>query len=120
MESEEKTYLTDLKKDLSDYVELRTDVWRLHAYEKLARFSSATASVLLLLFLLLFFLLFLFIAIGFYLSTYLGGYAAGFGVVSLFYVVLLGTFLVFRKKIFDQYLTNKIIASLTDDDEEIQ
>ena len=120
MEPSERPFLTDLKKDVADYVELRLTVWRLQAIEKAARVSSAASFVLLQMFLLLFFLLFLFVAIGFYLSTKFGSYAIGFGAVSLFYLVLMLVFMTLRKKLFETYLTDKIVEALSDDKEEIQ
>jgi hypothetical protein len=120
MESSERPFLTDLKKDVADYVELRLNIWRLHAIEKAARVSSAASFVLLQMFLLLFFLLFLFMAIGFYLSSKFGSYALGFGAVSLFYLALMLVFMALRKKIFETYLTDKIVEALSDDKEEIQ
>ena len=119
METRDKPYLTDVKKELSEYLELRLEVLKLSAYEKTARVSSSTASVLVLIFLGLFFLLFLFVTLGFYLAKVTGSYTTGFGIISVFYFVLLLVFVAIRKKVFEKFLANKIVEALTEDEEAV-
>jgi hypothetical protein len=116
MDSPEKITLTEIKKQFADYLELRLEVIKLFTYEKTARIGSGLASALVLIFLSLFFLLFLFVTLGFYFSSLTGSYTIGFGIITGFYLILLLVFIALRKKVFEKFLSNKIIENLTDDD----
>jgi hypothetical protein len=119
LESSGKTFFADLKNDIAEYVELRLEAIKFSAYEKTAKMSAGAASVLVGVYLFLFFQFFLFVSLSFYLASVTGSNALGFGLVSLFYFVLLLFFLVFRKKIFGKFITNKIVRELTDDEETV-
>ena len=96
MDPREKSYLTDIRKELAEYLDIRLEVIKLKTFEKTSVIASSLASGLILVFLLLFFTLFLFITLGFYFSSLMGIYTAGFGIITGFYLVLLLIFLAIR------------------------
>src|SRR6187455_755963 len=119
MDPREKSYLTDIRKELAEYLDIRLEVIKLKTFEKTSTIASSLVSGLILVFLLLFFTLFLFVTLGFYFSSLLGSYTSGFGIITGFYLALVLIFLAVRKKVFEKFLTNKIVEALTDDEETI-
>lgn len=113
-----KSYITEMRKELHEYVNLRIEVLKLTIYEKSAKVTAAMASALVIAFLVLFLLLFVFLAASNWFGQMLDNTAAGYGLVALFYLVLLFIFLMVRKKYFEQPIIDKMIDVLIEDDDE--
>jgi lipopolysaccharide export LptBFGC system permease protein LptF len=116
------SYAKELKKDISEYVDLRVEHTKLQAYEKIAKLTSAATSYLLIGLFSFFAFLFLSFTLAFYLGNITGSTTMGFGIVSIIYLVILISIFIFRKKYFENAITNKIIGVLmeeeNDEDEE--
>jgi lipopolysaccharide export LptBFGC system permease protein LptF len=110
------SYAKDLKKDISEYVDLKVEHTKLLAYEKIAKLISASTSYLLIGLFSFFAFLFLSFTVAFYLGNITGSTAMGFGIVTIIYLVILLAILIFRKKYFENGMTNKIIGVLMEED----
>jgi lipopolysaccharide export LptBFGC system permease protein LptF len=110
------SYAKELKKDISEYVDLKVEHTKLLAYEKIAKLISASTSYLLIGLFSFFAFLFLSFTVAFYLGNITGSTAMGFGIVTIIYVVILLAILIFRKKYFENGMTNKIIGVLMEED----
>lgn len=115
MEPTTKTFLTELKEQLIEYVEIRQALTKLTIYEKVSLITAALSWTLVLLFLASFTFLFLFIALGLFLGTVLNSSALGFALVAGFYLVLIAIGVILRKKI-QRFIVTKMIILLTQND----
>lgn len=115
---DQKPFLTDLKEDLTEYLDLRMQFIKLSAFEKISKLSSALVSVIIILFFSLFGTLFIFITIAIYLGQLTDNRALGFAIVSAFFVVMLLLYFAFGKNTLERKITNKIVDVLVNDDEE--
>ncbi|HQF28604.1 MAG TPA: phage holin family protein, partial [Bacteroidia bacterium] len=109
-------FAKELKKDISEYVDLKVEHTKLLAYEKIAKLISASTSYLLIGLFSFFAFLFLSFTVAFYLGNITGSTAMGFGIVTIIYLVILLAILIFRKKYFENGMTNKIIGVLMEED----
>ena len=110
------SFAKELKKDISEYVDLKVEHTKLLAYEKIAKLISASTSYLLIGLFSFFAFLFLSFTVAFYLGNITGSTAMGFGIVTIIYVIILLAILIFRKKYFENGMTNKIIGVLMEED----
>jgi lipopolysaccharide export LptBFGC system permease protein LptF len=110
------SFAKELKKDISEYVDLKVEHTKLLAYEKIAKLISASTSYLLIGLFSFFAFLFLSFTVAFYLGNITGSTAMGFGIVTIIYLVILLAILIFRKKYFENGMTNKIIGVLMEED----
>lgn len=115
MEPTTKTFLTELKEQLIEYVEIRQTLTKLTIYEKVSLITATLSWSLVLLFLASFTFLFLFIALGLFLGTLLNSSALGFTLVAGFYLVLIVIGVILRKKI-QRFIVTKMIILLTQND----
>ncbi len=106
-----------LKSLLIEYFELRLEHTKLSVFQLLSIAGVSLISAFILILLVFFFLFFLFIALGFYLGTVFNNTFIGFGIIAGFYLLLILLFLFIRKKQIERPLMNKIIESLTSQDE---
>jgi len=109
-----KSIFSELKDELVTYVELRSELTKLSAFEIIAKSFASLISVMTLIIFAFFFLFFLFLSLGFYFGKELNSLAQGFGLVAFFYLILLLIFLLIRKKRIEKPIMNKIIERLTD------
>lgn len=88
-----------LKTDLTEFIKTKMEYLKLEVYEK----TSATGSFLvygLIIMNLVFFALFAaFIALGFLIGQWVGSVAGGFGIVALFYIIILFVLYLCRKPV---------------------
>ncbi len=113
---------SDIKKDLTAYVNVKAKLIKLDLVEK----TSVTATLLLFglaVFLVVFFtLLFVFLALGFWLGGLLGHIAIGMGLIALIYLVILWIMIANRVKIqakvVDLFLSGLIKEDEIDGNEE--
>lgn len=113
-EQSNNSAFSKLKKDLIDYVEVRSELARLSAYEIIAKSGASIISALALVILVFFLLFFLFLSLGFYMSKVLDSFYQGFGLVAMFYFILILFFLILRKKHIERPISNKIIENLAE------
>lgn len=113
-----KSVFSDLKDDLVEYVELRSDLTKLTAFEIISKAGVSLISAMALIIFAFFFLFFLFLSLGFYFGKLLDSLYQGFGIIAFFYLLLLLIYLMLRKKYIEKPLMNKIIESLTEKNEQ--
>ncbi|MDL2255687.1 phage holin family protein [Parabacteroides sp. OttesenSCG-928-K15] len=119
MEKDFGQIFTELKDDLTAYVELKVEFLKLTAYERAGKWISSLSYVLALVVLAIFATFFLFLALGFLIGDWLGSTSAGIAIVGGIYLIIIGI-LIMSKKWFTSKITNSVIATLTDDEEELQ
>lgn len=119
-EHEPADFFQELKLLVTDYLSARIELLKYEVYEKTAKIAAALFSsfvIAMLSFLLLFFLS---IALGFYLGTLFNSVGTGFLVVAGLYLVLLMPFIFFRKSWIEKQIVNRLIAQLTEKEEDEQ
>lgn len=117
MGKESEKILNDFKERIISYIGIRFDLLKLNACERAAKVSAALAHSILLLLLGLFVILFIFFAFGFFLGELTGRLSLGFLIVSLIYLIIL-VVVYYRKKPIRLAITNLIIGSILDEEEE--
>jgi uncharacterized membrane protein len=101
--------LSNIKKDIQEYVETRIELVRLNTAENISRIlikSVSTAATGYLLFFILFFLSF---AGGYFFGRLLNSIELGFICIAGFYLLVLVIFLIFRKQIIDKPIIRTIL-----------
>jgi hypothetical protein len=102
-------YFEDTKKKLKHYVDQRILLVRLQVTAKASRFASALVTTVIIVIAAIFILIFGSIAAGYWLSGITGSYAAGFGIVALFYFLVLLFIIFFLRKILQNFFVDRII-----------
>ena len=87
-----------LIENISGYIETRLELFKLDIQEGLAKILANLAFFSILLLLILIGLIFISMTISFYLNKALESSFLGFGIVALFYLLLLVLFILFSKK----------------------
>lgn len=108
---EKEGFFVETKEMIEEYVDDRILLMRLQLTEKAAKLSSfvfIAVAVGFLLFIL--FMIVSFIA-GFYLSQAVGSYWGGFGILALFYVVVIFILLYMHKSFLSKYIIDKVISN---------
>ncbi|MDH6342743.1 cytochrome c biogenesis protein CcdA [Parabacteroides sp. PFB2-12] len=108
---------TELKDDLTAFVELKVEFLKLTAYERAGKWISSLSYVLALVVLGIFAAFFIFLALGFQIGEWLNSTSAGIAIVGGIYLLVIGI-LIMNKKWFTGKLTNSIIAALDDEENE--
>lgn len=116
MEKESREIFSELKKDISAYVELKLELLKLNTYERTGKLIAVLSYGVVLMFLAFFAILFIFLALGFFLGDWFGSSGMGFAVVAILYVLLIGIIVTNKHKISDKVL-NVVIAALTANDD---
>lgn len=106
----------ELKDDVSMYAELKLELIKLNAYERISKVIAVLSYGLLLSALIFITLLFAMLALGFLLSTWIKSMAAGFGIVAAIYLLQIAI-LVANKKWIRRKVINIIISALDSNDE---
>lgn len=112
MEKETEEIFKKLKKDILTYAELQLELLKLNAYERSGKVVAILSYSIILISLVFITILFLFLALGFFLGELLGSQGLGFGVVAIFYLILILTVILTKKRIHKRIL-NSIIFALT-------
>ena len=108
---------TDLKDELTAYVQLKWHLWKLMAVERAAVYLAALSHAVIVLIFLFFSFLFFFLALGFVLGEWLGSFALGFVLVSVLYLGLAYFMVLFKKRI-SLWMINLFIRMLHVDDKD--
>lgn len=112
MEKDTGTFFRELKKDVSTYIEIKLELLKLDAYERMGKVITILSYGAILLFLAFFAILFIFLALGFFLGELFDSVGAGFSVVAVLYVLLITIILTSKEKI-QKSVLNTIISTLT-------
>ncbi|WP_287621773.1 phage holin family protein [Parabacteroides sp.] len=116
MEKDSGKIFSELKKDVTAYMESKLELLKLSAYERTGKVISVLSYGLILLFLGFFAILFIFMAVGFFLGEWLGSSGAGLGIVALLYLLLIGIILLTKDRIRTKII-NEVIAALSANDD---
>jgi hypothetical protein len=114
----EPDYFDKTEALLRRYIGDRLLLFKLKATAQSARLASILFIGMTLLLLGFFMLLFLSIMAGYYFGELTGSLFYGFGIITLFYLILLIAILSTRKKYLQPYLTNMVIRLVFDKSEE--
>lgn len=117
MEKDLGQIFTELKGDVSAFVELKFEFFKLTLYEKAGKLVSSLSYVLALVVLAFLATFFLFLALGFLLGEWLNSTSAGLAIVGGIYLILIGI-LIMNKKWFSGKIMNNVIDALDNDDDE--
>jgi hypothetical protein len=109
---ENPSFFNESKQLLVDYVEARIELFKISVYEKIATVSAVLFSSLVIALAGFFVLLFLSISGGLYLGSLLDSNALGFLIVAGIYILLLLFVIIFRKKLLEKHITDKVIEQL--------
>ncbi len=103
------SFLQENKDVIRDYVDTRTELFKLQAVRMTARTVSLLAVVGMVTMLALLVVFFLGMSLSYWLSDLLHSQTAGFGITGALFVVLLVLVVLFRKSLFLNSLTRAII-----------
>jgi len=106
---EEANYFQETKGKLHQYIKRRILLVQLQVADKASRIASALITAVLLIVIGLFVLIFASFAAGYWLASLTGSLAAGFGIVTLFYLVVLLFVLFVLRKIVRNFFIDKFI-----------
>ncbi len=101
--------INSIRKDIQEYLDIKIDLIRLHTAENISRIMSSVIASVIIGYLLFFILVFLSFAAGFYLGSVLNSNELGFFLVAGFYIILLISFLLLRKKIVERPVIKSIM-----------
>ncbi|MFY9309439.1 MAG: phage holin family protein [Bacteroidia bacterium] len=113
----EPSFFSELKQLITDYFEARIALLKINVYEKIARVTAVLFSSIIIALILFFLVFFLSISAGFYFGSLLNSNAWGFLIVFGFYLILLVVILIFRKKLLEKYIIDKVIQTLFEKEE---
>lgn len=111
MGKDAETVFRELKDDTVAYAELKLELLKINAYERISKVIAILSYGLLLSALTLITLLFVMLTLGFLFSKWLDSTVAGIGIVAAFYLLLV-VVVVFNKNRISLKVTNIIITAL--------
>ncbi len=117
MDKNINTLFSELKQDLTNYLTLKLQIFKLDIYEKSSTISSLLLYGLILLLVVFFAFLFLCLSLGFYIGELLGSLSAGMILVAIIYLFTLCILLLLRKKILN-WLINIFVEQINQNDDE--
>lgn len=112
-----ESIFSQIKNDLTEYVEVKFAYFKLSGYEGLAKLVSILSYQLVKILLILFLFLFVFLSLGLFLGEVLNSNALGFSIVAVIYLIIIGALIYFQKNIKDKIM-NSILSSLMNMNEE--
>ena len=115
--SDEPSFFAELKQIITDYAEARLQLCKIGAYEKIAKVSAVLFSSLFIAMVGFFFLLFLGISAGFFFGDIMNSNTLGFLTVAGVYFILFAIIIIFRKKLLENYIIDKVIQKLFEKEE---
>lgn len=118
MEKDLGQIFNELKEDVSAYVEIKFNFYKLTLYEKAGKLVSSLSYVLALVVLVFMATFFLFLAFGFLLGEWLNSTSAGIAIVGGIYLILIGI-LIMNKKWFSGKVMDNVISLLDEDDDDV-
>lgn len=117
MGKEPEKILNEFKERLSSFIGLKIELFKLNAYERVARIIAILSHSLILMLLALFAILFLFFTLAFFLGYLLNSTALGFLIVAGIYILL---FIItyYSKKSIQIGIMNIVIGAIQEKEEE--
>lgn len=106
---EEKEKFEELTKSLKSYIQTNIELIKLEASDRTSIIGSSFISIILISFTVILFLLFISIGLGFYLSNCFNDSYTGFILIAFFYLIMSLLLILFRKKLIENPMRNKII-----------
>lgn len=110
--NENPSFFKESKQLISDYVEAKVELFKINAYEKIAQVSAVLFSSVIIVLAGFFVLLFLSISGGLYLGSLFNSNALGFLIIAGIYILLLLFVIIFRKKLLEKQIVDKVIEQL--------
>lgn len=107
-----KDYFNLFKRDLTQFVELKLEYYKLEFVDILSTIFSKFIGIGVALIVGFVFIIFLLIALAFYLGSILGAYHWGFLIVAGVFLIIAVIFLLLRDKFFTNPLINTLVGSL--------
>lgn len=117
-ETEKKSNVQQLYADTKEYLNLQIDYLRLQSVEKLTKVISAVVLVFVSIILFTGLLFYLFFTLAYVLEPVLGSLALSLGVITIFYLILLVLFYIFREVLIVNPLLKIFLNILYDKSEE--
>jgi uncharacterized membrane protein YqjE len=114
MEEQKQSFFEETQDLVEEYVGNRLQLLKLQTAEKSAKLVSLLLTVLVMALLCFFILLFLSITAGYFLAQKTGSLFTGFGIVAVFYVLLLVVILYLRKRVLDKYISDTVVRIFFD------
>lgn len=108
----DKMNIEELTKSLQASVQTNIDLIKLEAAERTSVIGSSAFAVLIISFFAFLFIFFLSLYTGYYLSHYFNDKYTGFALVAGFYFLVGTVLIIFRKKLIEAPLRNRIIRSI--------
>ena len=118
MEKETGQIFRELKEDITSYAELKFDIFRLSAYEAIARVAGLLSYGLILMFLAFFALLFIFFSVGFLLGDLFNSIGLGFACVSGLYLLIMLIVVLNKTRVKAKVINEVVEALMNNDDKE--
>ncbi len=115
--SEQTSFFTELKQLVIDYFETKIQLYKIGAYEKIAKVTAVLFSSIIIAMLGFCLMFFLSISVGFYFGELLNNNALGFLIVFGIYLLMFVIIIVFRKKLLEKYIVDKVIEKLFEKEE---
>ncbi len=120
MKQEEESFFAETRNQLEDYIQDRLLLIKLQTAEKTARLAGILSALLVIALLSFFVLLFISIMGGYFFASLTGSLYLGFGIIAAFYLVLLLVIIQNRKKLIESKVSNTIIKTFFEKEEETE
>ncbi|RFM26568.1 phage holin family protein [Deminuibacter soli] len=117
MQQQEEQFFAESRKKVRQYLSNRLLLIKLQTVEKIAKLASAMFAGLIIAVLGFFILLFLSIMAGYLFAALTHSLFLGFGIVTLFYIILLIVLVAMRKRILEKFIVNTVIKIIFDQTE---
>ena len=110
--SEQPSFYAELKQLIIEYFESKLKLFKIAAYEKTAKFTAVLVSSILIALTIVFMFFFLNISGGLFFGELLHSNVYGFLVMFGIYFIVFLFLVLFRKKLVEKFIINKIIQKL--------
>jgi uncharacterized oligopeptide transporter (OPT) family protein len=107
-----------VKGQLAAYVDVKIELLKAQWVEKAALILGKLVTGLVVMFLLFFTILFSSLVAGYYFGQVFGSTTKGFGVIALFYLIVLLVIVIFRKKMIQLPLSDFIVTTIYQENDE--
>lgn len=118
MEDNFKDYFTESKNVISNYLEARWKLTKLHTAGKLAHALGVFLAIIITAMLGFFVILFLGLLLAYGISEWSGSFTLGFSVTALIFIILFVITVIFRRGLIQRPMANMLIRELAEEIEE--
>ncbi|MES2591978.1 MAG: phage holin family protein [Bacteroidota bacterium] len=115
--SDRVSFFAEIKQLITDYLGARLKLIKIGTYEKIAKVTAVLFSSIIIALLGFFLLFFLSISGGFYFGSLLNSNALGFLIIFGIYLILFIVLIVFRKKLLEKHIVDRVIEQLFEKEE---